>query len=288
MKIETEGSKPTEQTTPSESKGADVKPVPGTPEYDQQMVAVARAARGEADTDPAQEDKSTPAKSPEGASEDSLILGKFKTQDDLLKAYQELEKKLGSGKTEEAPKETPKEEPQQLIAGVPVSELEAEVTDKGDLSPQTREKLTKAGIPADYIDSYLEMYKVAAAAEKQSVQAQEAEIKAAIGGDETYNSMVAWAAGNLTPSEIEAFNRQIESGRDSAMLAVFGLKARFEAKAGKSPRLVGGSPSSSSDVYSDRASFLEAMGDPRYKASEAYRNQVSAKLERTRSSGVNW
>lgn len=287
MKIIAEGAQPTEVQANSESNGA-AKPVPGTPEYDQAMVAVARAARGEADTDPAQEDNTNPAKSPEGASEDSLILGKFKTPEDLAKAYQELEKKLGSGKAEDIQKDTPKEEPQQLIAGVPVSELEAEVTSSGDLSAQTREKLTKAGIPGDYIDSYLSMYKVAAAAEKQSVQAQEAEIKTAIGGDEVYNAMVAWAAGNLTPGEIDAFNRQIDGGRDSAMLAVYGLKARFEAKAGKSPRLVGGAPSSSSDVFSDRASFLEAMSDPRYKASESYRNQVAAKLERSRASGLSW
>lgn len=271
------------------------KLVPGTPEYDAEMVRVAKAARGEAE-DSAQNTNQDPAKSPDGGSEsDQLILGKFKTQDDLLKAYQELEKRLGAGQQEQPkapgqakPQEQPKADAQQ-IAGIPVESLQEEVTKSGDLSADTRAKLTQAGIPNEYIDSYLSMYKVAAQAEQASVQAAEAQIKQAVGGEETYTKMVQWASTNLTAGEIDAFNRQIEAGPDAAKLAVFGLKARYESKVGKAPRLVSGSSAGgSADVFADKASFLEAMADQRYRTSESYRNQVTAKLERTRASGVSW
>ena len=91
-----------------------------------------------------------------------MIGGKFRSPDDLLKAYQELEKKLGS------------REP-------------LEEQDSFDDTEQDQEPVVLS-------------------------QEEESTIMESIGGQESFESVQTWAQENLDAGELEAYNREVNSG----------------------------------------------------------------------------
>lgn len=267
------------------------KPVIGTPEYDAAMAQVAREARGEVENDETLVSLDT-AKSPsEGIPDKFLKDGQLDTES-LLKSYRELEAKLSGGKTTEVPPVAAPVIPPvttEVVAGIPVEQLAAEVAEKGDLTKETRDALTAKGIPGEYIDSYLKMFQAAGKAEEVLVAQKVAEIKAVAGGDEGYSKLVQWASVNLKPNEIAAYDSMVDQGGDISLMAVSGLKARYESSMGTMPSFqVSGTPSGKTDVFTDKAEFMEAMADPQYSKSEAYRNRIMSKLGRTRNAGIGW
>lgn len=210
---------------------------------------------------------------------------KFKSPEDMAKAYAELEAKLG-GKKEDAPKDAPKDDtkaelpdnPEQALAdkGLQLQEFSAEFAKNGELSEESYDKLTKAGFPKDLVDQFIEGQKARAAQ-------FEADIKTEVGGTENYSQMIEWAKANLTPAEIQAYNDAVTSGSaDKAKLAAMGLNAKFSKAVGKEPeRMLGGGKAGTSDVFESSAQVTEAMRDPKYKSDPAFRAKVQAKLARS-------
>lgn len=203
---------------------------------------------------------------------------KFKSAEDLAKAYAELESKLG-GKTEsQTPAETTPESAKQELdsKGLDLNEFSQEFASNGSLSQESYEKLAKAGYSKDIVDNYI-------AGQQARAQAFEAEIKTEIGGTERYNEMVEWAKANLTPGEIAAYNAAVSSGSpEQAKLAALGLSAKFSNAVGSEPkRTLGGTRGGVEDVFESTAQLTEAMRDPRYKNDPAYRAKVQAKLGRS-------
>lgn len=206
---------------------------------------------------------------------------KFKSAEDMAKAYSELEAKL-SGKKEEAPKEAPKaelpEDPQKALAdkGLQLDEFSAEFAKNGELSTESYEKLTKAGFPKDLVDQFIEGQKARAAQ-------FETDIKTEVGGTERYSEMIEWAKANLSPAEIQAYNDAVTSGNaDKAKLAALGLSAKFSKSIGKEPeRMLGGGKAGAVDAFESTQQVTEAMRDPRYKNDPAFRAKVQQKLARS-------
>lgn len=210
---------------------------------------------------------------------------KFKSPEDMAKAYAELEAKLG-GKKEEAPKDTPKEEPKAELPdnpekaladkGLQLQEFSAEFAKNGELSDDSYDKLTKAGFPKDLVDQFIEGQKARAAQ-------FEADIKTEVGGSEQYSGMIEWAKSNLSPAEIQAYNDAVTSGSpDKAKLAAMGLNAKYSKAVGKEPdRMLGGGKAGTSDVFESSQQVTEAMRDPKYKSDPAFRAKVQAKLARS-------
>lgn len=142
---------------------------------------------------PVEQSQETPR--PEGLPE------KFKSVEDMAKSYSELESKLGAqDKTTE--NETSQPEPKQEAkpegdleiaekavsnAGLNMETLQQEYNEKGQLDDKSYESLEKAGIPKSYVDAFINGQ---AALAKQ----QGAEVKAVVGGEESYNKIAAWAA----------------------------------------------------------------------------------------------
>ena len=100
--------------------------------------------------------------STEAADEDfPLIDGKFKSQEDLLKAYKELEKKLHSPNQEETevvPQATTEAEAKEVVeaAGLDFSNLYTEFQTNGALSEASYKALAEKGIPEDVVNAYIE------------------------------------------------------------------------------------------------------------------------------------
>ena len=202
------------------------------------------------------------------------ILGKFETQDDLIKSYQELEKKISTPKAEDKGLEIEaKAEEAVAQAGLDMSALQTEYDDNGELSQNSIDKLTAVGIDKNIIDAYID---------GQTALAQniEADIKGAVGGNDQYKGMVEWAKENLSAEEVTAYNNTVNS-RDiaSVKLAVTGLKARMDA--GREPNLVQGKASVSTGGYESWAQVTQAMNDPRYANDPAFRKQVELKIARS-------
>lgn len=199
------------------------------------------------------------------------ILGKFDTQEDLIKSYQELEKKIGQPKTEDKGLEIEaKAEEAVAQAGLDMSALQNEYDTNGELSKDSIDKLASVGIDKSIIDAYID---------GQSALAQniETDIKSVVGGNDQYKEMMVWAKENLSTEEISAYNNTVNS-RDvaSVKLAVSGLKARMDA--GKEPNLVQGKASITSNGYESWAQVTEAMANPRYSKDPAYQAEVQSKL----------
>ena len=180
-----------------------------------------------------------------------LIGGKFKSQDDLLKAYEELQKKLGSNDTndnEEPAEETTEateevEEVETTEAGRVVLKASQVYDETGDLSEESIEELAKLD-SRDLIQAYLAQYKTTAAKAQQAqlADAEVASLKQLAGGEQAYSEMINWASQNLDADEIGAFNSATTSGNAaSARFAIESLKNRYTATEGfEAPLVTGG------------------------------------------------
>jgi hypothetical protein len=206
---------------------------------------------------------------------------KFKSPEDLAKAYDELQKKLG--KPAEQNTETPPPTDQQQAAdelanrGLNFTEFSTEFAQKGELSAESYEKLEKAGIPRNYVDQYVE-------GQKARVALYESEVKSVAGGDQGFSEMVDWAKANLSPQEINAYNAAIDSGNpDQAKLAVAGIYQKFSVARPSEPSLFKGNTSGqlTGESYESIAQLTKDMASPEYKSDPAFRSKVQAKLSRS-------
>ena len=167
--------------------------------------------------------------------QEELIAGKFRSADDLLQAYQELEKKLGNrngyDKTEDAV-DDPEDQTQ-------------------DFTPISQE--------------------------------EEQTIVESIGGSDNFSALQQWANENLNQDEIEAYNREVNSGDYyRARNALQSMYFAYQDQAGFEPELMGGRLSGNSgDVFRSTAEVMAAMNDPRYLNDSAYTQDIQDKLIRS-------
>ena len=254
----------------------------------------------------ATKDVATPTLEEEAAKYDNLdsstddrpewLPEKFKSAEDLAKAYGELEKKFSSrGKEtadetnsetdteetteEKTPETTTEDEARQVTkeAGLDFDELSNSYWEKGELDAAHYAKLEKAGIPKEIVDQYI-------AGQEALVSTTRNTVFNAVGGEERYNDMTSWAADNLSEAEVNAYNRAVNSGDISAsMMAVKGLKARFDADAGFEPtrQVRGETAKAGATTYRSIAELEKDMSDKRYWNDSAFRKDVERKLARS-------
>ena len=209
------------------------------------------------------------------AVEEKPILGKFKTQEDLVKSYQELEKKLGESNSKQ--EETPKEESK---TDTPVNfdfvSAQKEFDESGELSETTIQSLEKAGLPKSYIDNYLAG--LDAVAKQFETKAYES-----TGGEENYKRMTDWVSNNLSESEVQQFNDSISKDNESALFTIKGMYARFASES-KEPMLTTGETSvpNSGSAYESIGQMKADMASPQYATDSAFRKMVADKLSRSK------
>jgi len=205
---------------------------------------------------------------------------KFKTPEDMAKAYNELQKKLSqdSPKEEEetADKEVEQEEAPQVeekAADNAVSKASEEYAKQGQLSDDTYGDLEKAGITRDMVDAYIQ-------GQQSLATQQEQQIMSEVGGSDNYSAMTAWASENLSEGEQAAYDSMVTGGSpEQAKMAVKGLYSQYVASGGQSPQLMQGGTSGSSTLpFRSTAQVTEAMRDPRYSSDPAFRADVEKRL----------
>jgi len=199
---------------------------------------------------------------------------KFKSPEDLAKAYSELEARLGQ-KAPEAP-EAPAGDAPPAPEGKPALDWKAlsqKIVDTGSLSDEDRAAVKAMGIPDDIIDTYV-------ASQVQSMQSFAKALHDEAGGEAEYETIRAWAAQNLTDSEKAALQKLVETGLDGGKMAVQTMKSRWQAAVGRNPtNPVGGKPPGTSGIGYESVEQMKAdMRDPRYSKDPAFRAQVERKV----------
>ena len=229
--------------------------------------------------------------------EDQLLAGKYKSAQELEKAYKELESKLGQ--TQQEPSETTEQaepEPESEPEPVSLSDKASIITaasdeyynNNGKLSPETINKF-KGMSSEDLVNAYLEVTKSPDWSAKPPEQVSDItdeqinEVKNAAGGDKQYTDMIKWAGKNLDEKSISAFDDIVASGSlDAIRFAVTGLKTQYLNAVGYDGRMVQGKPpQTNTDVFRSQAELVAAMNDRRYDRDPAYRQDVIQKLERS-------
>ena len=260
-----------------------------SPENEEMLAALA----GEGDDQPAE-----------------LLAGKYKSVEDLEKAYKELQAKLSRGESlppkaeddntaddqdggddeeDDKPAGDAREIYGDLIggkfdeAGINFQDMNVRWQQSGTLEAGDYDQLAEAGFSKDMVDAYLSGLQYKAAQDTALSVKEVASIKESLGGEAEYNKMIEWAGANLSPEEVEGFNQIINSQPMSAVkMAVTGLHARYTAVEGREPKLIGGRASKgSSDKFESTAQLVEAMSDPRYSKDPAYQRKIQEKLGRS-------
>ena len=203
---------------------------------------------------------------------------KFQSPEDMAKAYEELQSKLGEVSKEKDSSTKEKAEPNQTVMQEIIDSATNEFIESGELTDKSFKALEEQGLPREIVEAYV-------AGQRALMENQVNQVKATVGGEENYNAMAEWAAENLDQSELDAFNEVVESGSiNQAQMAVRGLYSQFASAGGKAPNLIQGNTSGSAvKPFNSAAQVTEAMRDPRYKNDPAYRKTVEDRLAVTSS-----
>ncbi len=233
------------------------------------------------------------ANSSSSGDEPQLLAGKYKTPQELERAYKELEQKLGqttspqpspqpsaepanaSQQAQSPPTAPPADAPDLAIpekpAGMDFSKYEQEFMQTGNLSPDSYNELSAKGIPKQMVDAYIEGQKASAAAMARQVFE-------AAGGEESYKTMIGWAQQSMSDADRQAFNQAIANPA-TRMMAVESLQARYTKANGQPPaRTVDGARPTAAGGFRSWSEVTEAMNDPRYAKDPAYTRDVEQRL----------
>jgi hypothetical protein len=233
---------------------------------------VKKADEGANTTDIDTGEVTTPAKE-EAPKVEEKILGKFNSQDELIKSYQELEKKIGQPKEEDQPLTA--EPKADGLKGIDFSSVQNEFEENGELSEATIKSLEDSGLPKSYVDNYIEGIK--AVATKFEAEAHES-----VGGKEEYGKMIDWVQTNLSDTEIQMFNEGIDRDNQTAIYTIKGMAARYRAETTEPSLTVGETGTATSGLkYESMAQVKTDMSNPKYANDPAFRKQVEEKLARS-------
>ena len=197
------------------------------------------------------------------APQEELILGKFKSQEDLAEAYQSLEQKMSSG-------EAPKGSIDALL-----QESGNHFNEHGESSEDHYSQFEANGISREYVDRYVGGIKATADAETS-------QLMGTIGGEENFSQMSEWMAESLPESEVTAYNNVVEKGSNEEVSVLLqGMYARYKSATGAGATQVQGTVSATPAGFRSRGEVMAAIGDPKYHTDSAFRTEVERKLSVT-------
>lgn len=215
--------------------------------------------------------------------DEGLILGKFKSTEDLAKAYQELQKQFSKGRQGKEdslrlgdPGSSRDSDIDSEDTPVDFSLVDRDISKSGEVSEETYKALAKAKIPRAAVDRYVRGIQ----AEVQTIQSAMTEIA---GGEDELKQVLDYARQNLSQEEKAHFDSVLDTGNLPAIkLMMGGVMSRFQAESDGSPNLVrdGKTARKSKGVkpFGSLDELADAMDDPRYESNAAYRKQVDRRL----------
>ena len=236
----------------------------------------------------------------EAAQSNDKILGKFNTQEDLAKAYTELEKRVGQQPQNETP-EPPVEQTDDNYTVEAASELYGKeyvdaLSEKGvDMADIMKRADSGEDISANY-DTLAEVFNVPKAVVENYVNAAQqtqmpapgltpedgVEVRNAIGGDEAFAEVTQWVEKNVDKQTLENYNKIADTNKEAALWALKFFQAQMKSPGSVvEPKLYGGGNVPSQSTYESKQQVLDAMnktnskGQRLYDVDEAYRDKVA-------------
>ena len=197
---------------------------------------------------------------------DGMIAGKFKTVDDMLKSYQELEAKYANARREikgDAQQQEQRQQTAQKQQEV-LNEILPKFVENGmQLTEDLLQKATEAGL--DPRDVKLKAYEV-----KEMTQ----KAYSVVGGEQNYKEMLEWAKEALPQDKKVEFDKGLASPMSE--YAIKGLYGEFQkAKSdGSYDRLRGNPAPTTAQGYASRA--------------ELYRDKSAAEQAKMRGDDTLW
>lgn len=213
---------------------------------------------------------------------EKLLAGKYKTTEELEKAYKELQTKLGSQQPEETTQTENAQQPEETtIAGLPASKYFKEYQETGTISEDSYKELNDKGIPKTLIDAYIAGQK--AITDRQTALSETAQNQLIdyIGGQQEFDKMSAWANTGYTQTEKAAYTKAIDSGDpELAKMALDRLKTKYTQTFGHTDTLTQGSQTQDISGYKCTSDMINAMKDPRYGRDPDYTAEVQLKTSK--------
>ena len=239
--------------------------------------------------------------------QDKRLAGKYKSAEELETAYLELQKKLGEtpASTAEDTAEPAQEfefyaddgsvnyETANQVYGEQLSNTFKDndidpfemnkhfVENNGTLSDEMYERLGKAGLTKNLVDSYLKGVREEVGFDAPAATLTDAEIadvKNVANGEEGYQSLMDWAGKTLSKEDQDNYDTVLATGNKTAIkFAVKALMGQYEDANGRDSKLVTGKESPQ-DTYRSMAEVVRDMNKPEYTQDEAFRDDVIRKL----------
>ena len=236
----------------------------------------------------------------EAAQSNDKILGKFNTQEDLAKAYTELEKRVGQQPQNDTP-EPPVEQTDDNYTAEAASELYGKeyvdaLSEKGvDMADIMKRADSGEDISANF-DTLAEVFNVPKAVVENYVNAAQqtqmpasgltpedgVEVRNAIGGDEAFAEVTQWVEKNVDKQTLENYNKIADTNKEAALWALKFFQAQMKSPGSVvEPKLYGGGNVPSQSTYESKQQVLDAMnktnskGQRLYDVDEAYRDKVA-------------
>ena len=231
---------------------------------------------------------------PEGYNEDGtpqedLIAGKFKSQDDLVKAYEELQKKLGQPREEaekpteaEAPDADTKESKAEKAEGtVSVAKYEQEFAENGSISDTSYTELEKLGFSRSQVDTYIQGQQAYAG----SVRDQ---IYSSVGGQESYSELIGWVSENMDPAAIKEYNEAVDAmDQPRIMRSLEYMNLKFgQSTPRETRRLEGDSPAGGLQPYANKNEWQRDMTSRLYGKDAKFTKMVDNRYLSARRKGI--
>ena len=165
---------------------------------------------------------------------DELILGRYRTQDDLIEAYKNLQReneRMRQGQPPDVELESERDRPDQQLEQEP----EEQEDEEPSISPEEGARLRS-------------------------------EIFNQAGGEEKYNALMNWATNNVDENRAAAYNQALEQGDEVQILAQLkSIQYDYMMNRGYEPKLTGGrAPTNQTRAFANEAQVVAAMADPRY------------------------
>ena len=219
-----------------------------------------------------------PEPEPDPLAGEELIGGKFRSQEDLLRAYQELEKKQSQAPGADSagssqPQSYTAEQAVEVYgddivnavgeAGLNMADLMWQADNGGDISEHYDALAEAVGVPRQVVENYVSKAQ-AGNSEAGGLSAEEgAAIKNEFGGEEEFNRLSAWArdGGGLTEAELAQYNATVDAGnKDAIRWALRAIQAKAAGAAPSEPKLIRGqAPATEKRKFNSKSEVLEAM-----------------------------
>ena len=227
----------------------------------------------------------------EGDERPEWLPEKFKSAEDLAKAYAELERKNSQPKEadegaseddgESEGDDPPAADSREAFTTEVQSAVEAaqtEYAESGELTADTRKALDDLLGPT-YVDNYLAGVAALEANLTQSVYAE-------AGGEEAYKSAIEWAKENWSESKATKFDNALNDPELRPMMVKSLMDDFRSANPGEGKFTEKGSGIATSDVYTDKDEFLRDLAAADEADDRLARKKATQKLERSKKAGT--